>query len=92
MTNQEHKATTSTIRCGHCGNKTLMKIISEGNYRQEILWNSDDGYAEWKDYLVKILLCPNCDNFNILEYSEKRDTNVIDFIDYSLEQLQPKYL
>lgn len=45
MTNQEHKATISTIRCGHCGNKTLMKIISEGNYRQEILWNSDDCYA-----------------------------------------------
>lgn len=92
MTNQEHKATRSTIRCGHCGNKTLIKIISEGNYRQEILWNSDICYEIWKDYIVKILLCPNCLNFNILEYSEERNTSLMDLIDYSLEQLQPKYL
>ncbi|WP_413173411.1 DUF4145 domain-containing protein [Anabaena azotica] len=67
MTEQKHKHkhTTETFRCGHCGNKTLMEVISEGEYTQT---SSDDRYNEEYHHFhdVYTLVCPNCRKFNVI--------------------------
>jgi hypothetical protein len=68
MTSKEYKSTHKTIRCGHCGNKTLMTIICEGKCEKDIYY--DEYYKSWTDYHIKTLLCPNCQQFNIIQYSE----------------------
>lgn len=65
MTEQKYKHTTKTVRCGHCGNKTLMKVISEGEYTQT---SSDDRYNEEYHHVhyVYTLVCPNCEKLNVI--------------------------
>ena len=66
MTEQKHKHTTETVRCGHCCSKTLMKVISEGEYTTTFLDVRD----------VQTLVCPNCERFNvILEEFNTFDSN-----------------
>jgi hypothetical protein len=79
MTEKKYKHTTKTFRCGHCGNKTLMEVISEGTHRKYI----DDGseleyYKSWEDYKIQTLLCPNCEDFNIIKFVENWDSNKVE--------------
>ncbi|MBD2276945.1 DUF4145 domain-containing protein [Aphanizomenon flos-aquae] len=64
MTEQKHKHTAKTVRCGHCGNKTLMKVISEGEYTTTFLDDREEKYYHYRD--VQTLLCPNCEKFNVI--------------------------
>ncbi len=64
MTEQKHKHTTKTFRCGHCGNKTLMKVISEGEYTTTFLDDREEKYYHYRD--VYTLVCPNCEKLNII--------------------------
>lgn len=90
--NKERKILVDTIRCGHCGNKTLMHLITEGEYQKDISRNDYGDLTVWKVYLLRILLCPNCLNFNIIEYSEERCIFNEDLYDYELDNLDPNYL
>ncbi|MCO5797259.1 MAG: DUF4145 domain-containing protein [Dolichospermum sp. LBC05a] len=78
MTEQKHKHTTKTVRCGHCGNKTLMKVISEGEYRKDIYYDSDFEYDSWEIYKIQTLLCPNCEDFNIIKFVESWDSSKVE--------------
>lgn len=78
MTEQKYKHTTETVRCGHCGNKTLMKVISEGEYRKDIYYDSDFEYDSWEIYKIQTLLCPNCEDFNIIKFVESWDSSKVE--------------
>ncbi|MEP0751767.1 DUF4145 domain-containing protein [Trichocoleus sp. Lan] len=62
MSKQNSKLTTDTILCGHCGNKTLMKIISEGKSSRKM-----NIVYDFEELTIRILLCPNCEEFNIIQ-------------------------
>ncbi|WP_168653987.1 HEAT repeat domain-containing protein [Dolichospermum sp. UHCC 0406] len=52
-----------------------MEVISEGTHRKYI----DDGseieyYKSWEDYKIQTLLCPNCEDFNIIKFVENCDS------------------
>ena len=74
MTEQKHKHTAETVRCGHCCSKTLMKVISEGEYTTTFLDDREEKYDHFRD--VQTLVCPNCGLFNvILEEFNTFDSN-----------------
>lgn len=75
MNSKEYKSTAKTIRCGNCGNKTLMRIISEGCFEEITYINSDYDERAWINYDIFTLLCPHCKEINLIKISEEWDTN-----------------
>lgn len=62
MTKKNYKSTKNTVLCGHCGNKTLMRVISEGKYHKQT-----DIFHDWSESTIRVLLCPSCEEFNIIQ-------------------------
>ncbi|MCC5632496.1 hypothetical protein LC613_33295 [Nostoc sphaeroides CHAB 2801] len=50
MSEQANQSTKNTVRCGHCGNKTLMQIIAEGKYSKTLVCDPVNAYESWRDY------------------------------------------
>ncbi|OKH53953.1 hypothetical protein NIES2101_09435 [Calothrix sp. HK-06] len=73
MTEHKNQFTKCTIRCGHCGNKTLMIILAEGEHRKNTKFDKDTGYEAWIEYKILTLLCTNCQEINIIQISHDWD-------------------
>ncbi|MBD2436581.1 DUF4145 domain-containing protein [Nostoc sp. FACHB-110] len=73
MKSKKDKLTQWPIRCEHCGNKTLMEIISEGDYQKYTYVDSDGSDYEGLNYEINTYCCPNCKQFNIVQYYQKFD-------------------
>ncbi|MBD2517166.1 DUF4145 domain-containing protein [Nostoc sp. FACHB-973] len=80
MSEQANQSTKNTVRCGHCGNKTLMQIIAEGKYSKTLVCDPVNAYEAWRDYHIKNLLCPNCNKLNVIEFTSNWDI-------YSIQEL-----
>jgi len=53
MNAQRKEFTQNTIRCEHCGNKTVMEIIAKGKYTEYDDSDSpDEYYFSWTDYHI----------------------------------------
>jgi hypothetical protein len=63
----EYKLTEKTIYCEHCGNNTLMKIVTQGIYVKDIITTEA---PEQIYYNFNILVCSYCENFNIIQEAE----------------------
>ena len=65
--NEKYDYTNESILCKHCGNQTIMRMVSRGIYIKEI---KDDPIDEQLRYELKTLICPTCEGINVLEYQE----------------------
>lgn len=58
---------SETVRCGHCGNNTVMRIVGE----YPLISECDDPWSRlsWEEgYIYQILLCPACNNVIFRRY------------------------
>lgn len=90
MSKQDYELTSQAVRCGHCGNKTLMKIISQGEYRKKY-GDLCEEYLEWVNYIIKTLLCPVCDRFNVIEYYMSSEDQISGYYDIYLYPLPKQF-
>lgn len=64
---ENYDYTREAISCKHCGNKTIMKIVSKGVYIREV---KDEPIDEQTRHELRTLFCPTCEKVNVLEYQE----------------------
>lgn len=77
LNKKDYNYTKQAFCCGHCGNHTIMQMISEEDYIKQL--NNEDHTQE--HYTWKVLVCPTCEEVNILEYILFSDDD-LEFIGY----------
>lgn len=59
------ESTKEAVECAHCGNKTQMTVVAEGNHQES--YGYEDSLIMY--YSFRILSCTNCKEFNIIQTS-----------------------
>ena len=81
--NEQKKVSEKAYPCGHCSNKALMYIISEGR-EQHSYEESDLDYTD-----TYVLKCPTCNQYNVIGVTHYIDRDYMDFKTTDMEGLAP---